>query len=49
MNNHGHGEMHMDGYSFMGIHWFELGFHIDFLLVLLAVAHQYRRKNNLIK
>jgi hypothetical protein len=50
MNNHGHGEMHMDGYSFMGMHWFWWGSILIFALVLLAVAQQYtEEENNLIK
>jgi hypothetical protein len=35
MNNHGHGEMHMDGYPLWEL---VFGFHIDFALVLLAVS-----------
>jgi hypothetical protein len=33
MNNHGHGEMHMDGYSFMNA-LVLVGFHIDFALTM---------------
>jgi hypothetical protein len=39
MNNHGHGEMHIDGYPY-GNALVLVGFHIDFALVLLAVAHR---------
>jgi hypothetical protein len=48
MNNHGHGEMHMDGYSFMeciGL----VGFHIDFLHLLLYCTNLQKEENNLIK
>ncbi|MBG6060460.1 hypothetical protein IWX83_000223 [Flavobacterium sp. CG_9.1] len=44
MDNTGHGGMHMDGYSFMGMHWFWWGSILIFALILLAVAHRYRKR-----
>ena len=44
MDNTEHGEMHMDGYLFMGMHWFWWGSILIFALILLAVAHRYRRR-----
>jgi hypothetical protein len=42
MNNHGHGETY--GWLLLYGALVLVGFHIDFALVLLAVAHRYRRR-----
>lgn len=44
MDNNGNGEMHMESYSFMGVHafwWFSL---LIFALLLLVAAHKYRKR-----
>ncbi|EIA09470.1 hypothetical protein HJ01_01376 [Flavobacterium frigoris PS1] len=44
MFNNGNGEMHMGSYSFMGMHifwWFSI---LIFALVLLVLAHRYRKR-----
>ena len=45
MNDTGHDGMHMDGYSFMGMHWFWWGSIVIFALILLVIAHRYRKGN----
>jgi hypothetical protein len=50
MNNHGHGEMHMDGYSFMGMHWFWWGSILIFCTCTISGSAPVQKKeNNLIK
>ncbi|MBG6110438.1 disulfide bond formation protein DsbB [Flavobacterium sp. CG_23.5] len=44
MMDKGNGEMHMNAYTFMGLHMFWWVSIIFFALVLLAVAHRYRRR-----
>lgn len=44
MNNHGNEGMHMGAYSFMGMHvfwWFSILF---FALLLIVLAHRYRKR-----
>ena len=41
MNNMGHDGMHMDGYSFMGMHWFWWG---SILIVVLIIVATYKRR-----
>ncbi|WP_366183307.1 hypothetical protein [Flavobacterium ovatum] len=45
MNTTGHEGMQMEGYSFMGMHWFWWASILLFALVILAVAHRYRKNN----
>ena len=44
MNNKGNEEMYMNAYSFMGLHVFWWVSILIFALVLLAVAHRYRKR-----
>lgn len=44
MNNTEHGDMHMNAYSFMGMHWFWWGFIVLFALLLLVVSNRYRKR-----
>ena len=44
MMDKGNGDMHMNAYTFMGLHMFWWVSIIFFALVLLAVAHRYRRR-----
>ncbi|SDG67445.1 hypothetical protein SAMN04488062_101339 [Flavobacterium omnivorum] len=44
MNTTGHEGMLMDGYSFMGMHWFWWGSILIFALILLAAAHLYKKR-----
>jgi hypothetical protein len=49
MDNTEHGEMHIDGYSFMGMHWFWWGSILIFTLVLSVAPIVEEEENNLIK
>lgn len=44
MNDKGNTEMHMDAYSFMGVHLFWWVSILIFALIILAVAHRYRKR-----
>ena len=44
MNDHGNGGIHMDSYSFMGMHVFWWVSILIFALVLLVAAHRYRKR-----
>ncbi len=43
MFSNGNVEMHMQSYSFMGMHFFWWVSILIFALVLLAAAHRYRK------
>jgi hypothetical protein len=49
MDNTEHGEMHIDGYSFMGMHWFWWGSILILHLYLAVAPIVEEEENNLIK
>lgn len=44
MVDKGNGEMHMNAYTFMGLHMFWWVSILIFALILLALAHRYRKR-----
>lgn len=44
MNNNGNEAMHMESYMFMGMHIFWWVSILVFALIVLAVAHRYRKR-----
>jgi Na+-driven multidrug efflux pump len=44
MFDNGNGDMHMESYSFMGMHFFWWGSILIFALVLLVAGHRYRKR-----